>query len=164
MIMATINDKLTYLAGTKDAIKQAIIAKGVAVEDNATFRSYADKIATIQGGGSAALPEGMKFGYSTFTEAPLFDTSNVTDMNNMFYCCNNFDCDLSNWDVSNVTNMSGMFNSCFVFTGKGLENWNVSNVIDMSYMFCDCEDFNCDLSKWNVSNVIDMSNLFIQIL
>ena len=93
-----------------------------------------------------------------------WDVSNVADMNNMFYCCNNFDCDLSNWDVSNLTNMSGMFNSFFEFTGKGLKNWDVSNVIDMSYMFCDCENFNCDLSKWNVSNVTDMSNLFIQIL
>ena len=85
--MATINDKLTYLAGTKDAIKQAIIAKGVAVGDTDTFRSYASKINDIEGGGSAAFPSGIKFGYSSFTEAPMFDTSNVRDMNNMFYSC-----------------------------------------------------------------------------
>ena len=51
-IMAnTIADKLTYLSGTKDAIKQAIIAKGVEVTDTDTFRSYANKIEAIQAGG-----------------------------------------------------------------------------------------------------------------
>lgn len=47
----TISDKLTYLEGTKSAIKDAIVAKGVAVEDTATFRSYAEKIGEISGGG-----------------------------------------------------------------------------------------------------------------
>lgn len=47
----TISDKLTYLEGTKSAIKDAIVAKGVAVEDTATFRSYAEKIGKISGGG-----------------------------------------------------------------------------------------------------------------
>ena len=48
----TIQDKLAYLSGTKDAIKQAIIEKGVEVTDTDTFRSYADKITSIQSGGS----------------------------------------------------------------------------------------------------------------
>lgn len=47
--------KLEYLKGTKDAIKNAIVAKGQAVTDTDTFRSYADKIAAISGGGSADL-------------------------------------------------------------------------------------------------------------
>lgn len=53
--MATITEKkLAYLQGTKDAIKNAIIAKGQAVSDTDTFRSYADKIAAISGGGGSA--------------------------------------------------------------------------------------------------------------
>ena len=65
----TIQDKLTYLSGTKDAIKQAIIAKGVEVTDTDTFRSYANKIEAIQSGGSGTvnLPNGTKFSNSTFT-------------------------------------------------------------------------------------------------
>ena len=51
----TISDKLTYLEGTKSAIKDAIVAKGVAVEDTATFRSYADKIGQISGGGGGKI-------------------------------------------------------------------------------------------------------------
>lgn len=36
--------KLNYLLGTKEAIKEAIINKKVEVSDTDTFRSYADKI------------------------------------------------------------------------------------------------------------------------
>lgn len=45
--MGTTADKLAYLQGTKAAIKQAIVNKGVAVPDGTTFRGYADKIADI---------------------------------------------------------------------------------------------------------------------
>lgn len=49
--MGTIADKLTYLNATKAAIKNAIVNKGVSVSDTDTFRSYADKIASIETGG-----------------------------------------------------------------------------------------------------------------
>ncbi len=56
--MGTTSDKLTYLNGTKTAIKQAIIDKGVEVSDTDTFRSYAAKIGEIPtGGGSAPVDE-----------------------------------------------------------------------------------------------------------
>jgi len=45
--MGNVNDKLEYIAGTKDAIKAAIIAKGVAVPGATTFRNYATKISEI---------------------------------------------------------------------------------------------------------------------
>lgn len=49
--MGTTTEKLTYLQGTKDAIKNAIVAKGVAVPEGTTFRGYAEKIGEIQAGG-----------------------------------------------------------------------------------------------------------------
>ena len=48
--MSTTADKLNYLISTKNAIKQAIIDKGVDVSDTDTFRSYANKIVDIQAG------------------------------------------------------------------------------------------------------------------
>ena len=51
--MGTITDKLNKLAETKSAIKTAIVNKGVAVSDSDTFASYASKISSISGGGSA---------------------------------------------------------------------------------------------------------------
>ena len=46
------SDKLLYLQGTKSAIKDAIIAKGVSVETGTPFRDYATKIGEISGGGT----------------------------------------------------------------------------------------------------------------
>ena len=46
--MGTTTDKLEYLDGTKSAIKQAIVTKGVDVPDGTTFRDYATKISAIQ--------------------------------------------------------------------------------------------------------------------
>lgn len=45
--MGTTADKLNYLIETKKAIKQAIIQMGVAVDDNTSFRDYANKILEI---------------------------------------------------------------------------------------------------------------------
>ena len=45
--MGTTADKLAYLNGTKTAIKNAIVSKGVAVPDGTTFRAYAEKIGSI---------------------------------------------------------------------------------------------------------------------
>ena len=46
-------DKLSYLQGTKEAIKAAIINHGVSVADTDTFRSYADKIRAISSDSSS---------------------------------------------------------------------------------------------------------------
>lgn len=53
--MGTIADKLAYVKTTKESIKAAIVNKGVTVPDNATFRSYADLIAQIEGSAAPNL-------------------------------------------------------------------------------------------------------------
>ncbi len=52
--MGTVADKIKYIDGTKSAIKEAIIKKGVEVDDSLPFRQYADKIKAIEGGSSIA--------------------------------------------------------------------------------------------------------------
>lgn len=47
---STIMEKLDYLEGTKTSIRNAIIAKGQEVDEEDTFRSYAQKIAAIETG------------------------------------------------------------------------------------------------------------------
>lgn len=54
--MGTTADKLAYVAGTKVAIHNAIVAKGVDIPVGTNFRTYADKIALISGGGSTPEP------------------------------------------------------------------------------------------------------------
>lgn len=46
--MGTVVEKIRYIAGTKSAIRSAILKKGVEVGDEVTFRAYAEKIAEIQ--------------------------------------------------------------------------------------------------------------------
>ena len=82
-----------------------------------------------------------------------WDVSNVTTMLSMFESCYKFDSNLGNWDVSNVTDMKWMFRNCYNFKGTGLEMWNTSNVITMDSMFDGCKKLNVDLSSWNVSKV-----------
>ena len=64
------------------------------------------------------------------------DTSEITDMSDLFYYMDKFDGDISNWNVSNVTNMNSMFN--------------------------DCEVFNQDISKWDVLNVTNIKDDFMK--
>lgn len=56
-----------------------------------------------------------KFRNNNFTNLIFkdIDTSNVTDMNNMFnYCRSLTSLDLSGWDTSNVIDMNSMFFGC----------------------------------------------------
>lgn len=53
--MGTITEKFAYLKETKALIKSALIEKGQTVSDTDTFRSYADKILAIQGGGATTV-------------------------------------------------------------------------------------------------------------
>lgn len=154
--MGTISDKLTYIEGTKDAIKQAIIAKGVSVSDVDTFRSYAGKINDIESGGSATFPDGIKFGYSTFTEAPMFDTSEITDMGNMFDNCKSLTT-VPLFDTANVNNMNSMFSFCSKLTT--VPPFNTSKVTGMGFMFSNCQSL-ITVPQFNTSNVKNIGGMF----
>lgn len=90
------------------------------------------------------------------------DTSEVTDMSNMFNNCQNLTAlDLSAWDTSKVTDMSYMFSGCYkLLEIKGIESWDTSKVTDMNYMFSDCQLTALDLSAWDLSKVTNMERMF----
>ena len=52
-----------------------------------------------------------------------WDTSNVTDMNRMFFGAKEFNQDIGNWDTSKVTNMVGMFLDANNFNKDYISNW-----------------------------------------
>ena len=97
-----------------------------------------------------------------------FDTSNITDMNSMFYMNSSSSSNkltsiegISNWDTSNVTDMSDMFYRCYDLTSLDIGNWDTSNVIDMGSIFYDCNTItSLDIGSWNTSNVTNMSSMF----
>ncbi|MDA9628624.1 FG-GAP-like repeat-containing protein, partial [Flavobacteriaceae bacterium] len=88
-----------------------------------------------------------------------WDTSNVTDMSNMFDNADYFNQDIGLWDTSSVTDMSNMFNATEIFN-KDIGSWDTSKVEDMSYMFKTNDEFNQDIGSWDTSKVTDMSQMF----
>ena len=138
-IMAnTITDKLTYLSGTKEAIKQSIIAKGVEVTDTDTFRSYADKIESIQSGGTVSLVTGTKLSYSTFSTIPdeyISYLESQTDMSYMFSHCTKLT-SVPQFSTSRVTSANSMFYNCELLTI--IPQFNTSSLTSANAMFSHC--------------------------
>ena len=90
-----------------------------------------------------------KFIDNTFTNLIFkdVDTSNVTNMGNMFYNCSALtSLDLSGWDTSKVTNMYNMFYDCRSLTSLDISGWNISNVTNMSNMFYGCSNLSDTLT------------------
>ena len=90
------------------------------------------------------------------------DTSNVTNMREMFDGCSKLtSLDLSNFDTSNVTYMYAMFLDCSNLTSLDLSGFNTSNVTNMSNMFDHCSQLtSLDLGSFNTSNVTYMREMF----
>ena len=107
-----------------------------------------------------------------------FDTSNVTDMHNMFEYYNSIipvsskflnysivklsaasALDLSSFNTSNVTNMSSMFEYSKATT-LDLSSFDTSNVLNMRDMFRKSSATSLDLSNFDTSKVTDMSSMF----
>lgn len=86
------------------------------------------------------------------------DTSEITDMESLFYF-SNFHGDISNWNTIKVTTMNSIFFNAESFN-QDISKWNTQNVLDMAYMFSYANKFNQDISNWNTSNVTNMNSIF----
>ena len=87
---------------------------------------------------------------------PLLDTSNVTDMNNMFQNCTNLQT-IPKLDTSQVTNTSHMFQNCTSLTTIPL--LNTSSVTDMQFMFNGCTNLTT-VPELDTSQATNMSYMF----
>ena len=96
------------------------------------------------------------------TGTQYFNTSNVTDMSEMFYNCSSLtSLDLSCCNTEKVTNMNNMFYGCKSLKSLNLGNFNTTSVTDMHAMFRFCSSLTIlDVSSFNTKNVIDMSLMF----
>lgn len=111
----TISDKLTYLEGTKSAIKDAIVAKGVAVLDSDTFRSYADKIGQIESGGGKADANNKWVNFNTVSGVQQSDIDSV-DFSNLTYVDSSKRKFYMTYFLGNVSiPISGLTNSSYLF-------------------------------------------------
>ena len=117
-----------------------------------------------------------------------FNTSNVTDMHELFRGCNKLtSLNVSSFNTSNVQRMDAMFYGCSGLTSLDVSSFNTSNVVSMTRavdsvfyenapdghpfathnqymllgMFAGCSSLtSLDLSNFNTSKVTDMRGLF----
>ena len=66
-----------------------------------------------------------------------------------------FNADISAWNTSNVTNMRDMFFYAAAFN-QDIGGWDTSSVTNMLSMLRFTNNFNQDISAWNTSNVTRM--------
>lgn len=98
---------------------------------------------------------------TTYGHISNWNTSNVTDMSNLFYGANDLNDPIGNWDVSNVTTMNDMFRGASSFN-QPIGNWDVSSVTDMSDLFRGATNFNQEINNWDVGNVTNMGAMFME--
>ena len=116
---------------------------------------------------------GNSYNFTYKLDLSDWNTSNVTDMNNMFSNCYALtNLDVSGFNTSNVTDMHNMFGSniklsnfrpsiYMEFNDINLGNIDTSKVTNMKNMFCGCSKLtSIDVSGFDTSNVTDMSNMF----
>ncbi|BAO08538.1 hypothetical protein EMQU_3075 (plasmid) [Enterococcus mundtii QU 25] len=129
---------------TYSSVKQIIVENQVILPSNSTALFW-------------ALPN-----LESIDNVGRFDTSNVTNMHNMFGGTNNIKTlDVSNWDTSNVTDMGWMFNGVRNLENLNVSNWNTSNVTSMRGMFQGAERLTViDVSNWDTSSVTSMRYMF----
>ena len=87
--------------------------------------------------------------------APMLDTSNVVNMNSMFYGCANL-MYVPQYNTSNVTSMRGMFERSGI---KFLPAFDTSNVQDMGSFLAECINLT-SLPLLNFSNVNNLGEFF----
>ena len=104
---------------------------------------------------------GNDFSNDASIDLSALDTSEVTNMQGMFYGCSRLrSLDLSGFDTSKVTNMSAMFDCCGGLTSLDLSKFDTSKVTDMSAMFERSGLTSLDVSTFDTSKVTNMSNMF----
>lgn len=87
------------------------------------------------------------------------DTSNVKNMNSMFFGAKGKIEGLEYFDTSNVEDMNSMFDN-ILNIDIDINDWDVSKVKDMSYMFFTVTIDDLDISNWNISKDCEVECMF----
>ena len=106
----------------------------------------------------------MFYGCNNLTELDVsrFDTSKVTNMAGTFMYCNSVTkLDINGFDTSSTTNMSCLFYECNLVESLEVKNFDTKNVTKMDCMFHGCNNLlNLDLSKFDTAKVNNMGWMF----
>jgi surface protein len=96
----------------------------------------------------------------SISRANEWDTSQVTNMSQIFYTTYRYNQNIGNWNTSKTTTMSNMLGSAnLAFThsfnnggSDSIKNWDTSKVTNFSQMFLYNSYFNQPIGSWNVSS------------
>ena len=101
--------------------------------------------------------------YNTSFNADIgyWDTSNVTDMDLVFFLASSFNQDIGDWNTANVTTMSAMFRNASNFN-QDIGDWDTSDLTSMNSMFYGASAFNQDIGDWDTASVTNMLRVFYQ--
>ena len=105
--------------------------------------------------GSLFMPDTTLYN-TTLLEVLGANTSNVTNMRNIFWGCISLT-SVPLFDTSNVRDMAGMFNDCRTLISVPL--YDTSNVTTMATMFYDCISLS-SVPLFNTSKVTHMGTMF----
>ena len=101
--------------------------------------------------------EGLSLGFSSFKEVPEWaDFEGITDLSNMFRDCGNLQT-IPPLNTSNVVNMEKMFYNCGIQTIPFLDTSKVSNA---NNMFCLCNNLKTLPNNFNFGSCTDFSDMF----
>ncbi len=92
-----------------------------------------------------------------------FNTSKVTDMGGMFDLCENLESvDTSSFDTSNVKYMNEMFRYCYKLKELDLKNFDTSNVKSFDQTFKDCNNLETlNVTSFDTRNVLTGASMFL---
>ena len=129
----------------------------------------AEYILHIDANGKIQAPENSSALFRGFVQVhkiefgDILDTSQVTDMSNMFFFCEKLkSLDVSYFNTQNVTNMEEMFGSCKHLKTLDVSGFCTENVVSMAFMFRDCVQLTVlDVSGFDTHNVTDMRAMFL---
>lgn len=91
------------------------------------------------------------------SKVPLFDTSSVTDMGQMFEGCSNYLTEVPDYDTSNVKIFASMFHNCYCL--QKAPNFDTSNATSMAGMFGNCTSLE-EVHLYNTSKVQNVSLMY----
>ena len=116
---------------------------------------------------NCADPSSARCGAAGCDDMPLWDTSLVTNMANVFATCNaeswcegnvlnstSFNENITRWDTSKVWNMGSMFYGAAAFN-QPIGSWDTSKVTDMRYLFYLAPAFYQDITGWSSAALTD---------
>lgn len=91
-----------------------------------------------------------------------FDTSNATNIAEMFYNCKSLlNLDLNNFKTQNVSEMYAMFRNCVSLTMLDVSSFSTQKLRNIDQMFMGCSNLaEINLNNFDTSNVIAMNSVF----